>query len=143
MRAAAPQNIVASSNTYSKQTQNVETSQITINGTTLRQKLLQFVKERDGVRLPHLVKEVYCSPAADISTVMDYATVMETVNGIDQKVLSQFVTDAKNFEAALAPQKIIKYSNVISLETESGHNNYEIKVAFLTQNDERYVYTFS
>ena len=129
----APSNVVASGNTYTKQSQNVETSQITINGITLKQKLLQFVKERDGIRLPHLIKEVFCSPPASLSTVLDYATLLETVNGIDQKILTQFVVDAATFEGNMAPSKIMRFENTIRMDIQSGGNNlYEIKVVFIT-----------
>ena len=50
--------------------------------------MLQYVKERDGVRLPHIVKEVQCSPPGSLATMMDYSTVTETVNGFEQKILT-------------------------------------------------------
>ena len=49
------------------------------------------------------MKEVLCSPPCTFPTIMDYATITETVNGVEQKILTQFVADAANFEAVLVP----------------------------------------
>ena len=43
----------------------------------------------------------------------------------------------------MAPSQIIKFSNIVSLDINSGNNLYEVKVAFIGQNNERYVYYFS
>ena len=92
-----------------------------VSGIHLRQKVLQFVKERNGIRLPHLIKELYCSPPASIPTVLKYSTLVETINGIDKKILTQFITDANSFlvRCGLGPKSLIKYTNVVSLDTES------------------------
>ena len=73
---------------------------------------------------------------------MDYATLTETVNGLDQKILTQFIADAANFEAALVPHMIIRYENVVALDTNLGSNIYEIKVSYLNNVNEKYLYLF-
>ena len=82
------QDVVFSGNTYTNVSHNVETSQITVNGITLRQKVIQFIKERDGVRIPYLIKELFCSPPATLPLVLDYATITESISGADQKILT-------------------------------------------------------
>jgi hypothetical protein len=66
----------------------MEASQLTVNGIHLQQRKLEFLIERDGMRIPHTLKELLCSPPAHISTVMDYVSLTETVNGLEQKILT-------------------------------------------------------
>ena len=72
------------------------------------------------MRIPHTLKEVICSPPAHISTVMDYVTLTETVNGLEQKILTQFVLDAARFEPSkLAPNLIVSLENIVATDTTS------------------------
>jgi hypothetical protein len=66
----------------------MEASQLTVNGINLQQRKLEFLIERDGMRIPHTLKELLCSPPAHIPTVMDYVSLTETVNGLEQKILT-------------------------------------------------------
>ena len=58
--------VMPSGNTYSKCESNVESNTITINGITFRFRFIHFMKERDGIRIPHMVKQIFCSPASSI-----------------------------------------------------------------------------
>ena len=134
--------VVLSGNTYQTMNQHVEQSQITINGITLRQKVINIIKERDGVRLPLVVKELFCSPPSTIPLVLDYATISESLGDAERKILSQFISDANSFEGALAAQRIIKYENCVKFDTESGLNDYEVKVTYLTVSGDKVFYDY-
>jgi hypothetical protein len=67
----------------------------------------------------------------------------ETVGGYDQKVLTQFLEDSKNFDAKYAPEKILRFENVISEDPESKKNDYVIKVWFESKDDYRLLYNYA
>jgi len=74
---------------------------------------------------------------------MDYTTVTETVNGFEQKVLTQFVADASRFSpASLAPQMILRFENIVGYDVGQGSNLYEIRVRYITMSNEEYLYLF-
>ena len=76
---------------------------------------------------------------------MDYVSLTETVNGIEQKILSQFVTDAARFEPSnLAPKLIVSFENIVAADTTNplGLNIHEIRVKFITVENEEYFYLF-
>jgi hypothetical protein len=73
------QNVVPQGYSYEKNMSNVEQSQITIDGTTLRFRMVSFVKEKEGIRMPHLLKQIFCSPPAQIQMIQQYANLTESM----------------------------------------------------------------
>ena len=76
---------------------------------------------------------------------MDYVTLTETVNGLEQKILTQFVLDAARFEPSkLAPNLIVSLENIVATETTSplGQNIHEIRVRYISLDNEEYLYLF-
>lgn len=59
----------------------MEQSSALVNGVRIRQKSLETIKEKDGVRMPHVVKEVTCDPPCDIETLKNYSLLKESVGG--------------------------------------------------------------
>ena len=101
-----------------------------------------MTKEKDGISMPHIVKQINCSSGCDIDLLQKHAVLYETLHGVDQTVLTQFLMDSKNFESNMKPVKLNRYENVISVEPESGQNEYTIHVWFQNQKEEKYLYTF-
>ena len=135
--------VVISGNTYQTFNQHVEQSQITINGVTLRQKVINLIKERDGVRLPCLIKELFCSPPCTLPLALDYATITETLGPENErKLLSQFISDANSFQGPLSAQRLVKYENSVRFDPASGLNDYEVKVTFLTVGGDKVYYHY-
>jgi len=73
----------------------------------IKQRSLETIKEKDGVTIPNIVREVTCEPACDIETLQDYVNLKENIGGQESKILSRFLKDAK--EKNLAPQKILRF----------------------------------
>jgi hypothetical protein len=143
MKKMMSSDVVPSGNTYVKSQSNVESSTITINGVTFRFRLIHLMKERDGIRIPHLVKQIFCSPACSLQLLQENASLMETVDGRDNKVLTQFLADCKKFGDQRQPAKIMRYENEIDVEESSGKNKFLIKVWFMNQNKEKFLYQFT
>jgi len=143
MKQAMSTDIVPSGNTYSKVQSNVESNTITMNGITFRFRTINFLKEKDGIRIPHKVKQIICSPASSIQLLQDNSTIFESVNGIDNRVLTQFFSDSNKFGAEYAPNKILRYENEIDVDQNSGKTQDIIKVWYETDKNARYLYTFT
>lgn len=118
----------------------MEQSSAIVNGVRIKQKQLESIKEKNGVKMPHTVKEVTCDPPCDLDTLKKYSQMKESVGDKEQELLSQFLQDAK--EKNIEPQKIYKYLNEVNYDTETGKNNYNINVSFLDKNNEKQVYSF-
>lgn len=113
-----------------------------IDGKRIAIKTLETTKERDGVKVPHVLREVTCDPPCDLKLVQDYVQLKETIGqNKDLRFLDQFLNDcnAKN----LAPKKIVKYQNEIVHDSKSNKDNYTVNVSFLDENEKRHVYQFS
>ena len=65
---------------YSKQKSNVNTNQITVDGKTLRFRSIDLMKEKNGVKMPHQVNQIHCSPPAPIELVKEHSTIKERIN---------------------------------------------------------------
>lgn len=108
----------------------------------MRFRLINFIKEKDGVSMPHFHKQIFCSPPAPVDTVRNNSTVWETIGGYDQKVLTQFLEDANKFEDKYAPNRIWRFENVISLDPRTKQNDYVIKVWYESKDGYRMLYNY-
>ena len=127
---------------YSKETHNVDQRSALVNGCRIRQKTLETIKEKDGVRMPHLVKEVTCDPPCDIDTVKDFVKLKEIgSSGEEKALLSQFLKDAK--EKNVDVKKLIKYQNEVTFDSESGKNKYGINVSFVDKDNKKQIYSYN
>ena len=80
--------IAVSDHTFMKEVSEVEQRKFTVGGITLEFSVLNFMKERDGVRLPHLVKQIECFPPCSIDLLLEHSTLKETINDEDQWILT-------------------------------------------------------
>ena len=127
---------------YSKETHSVDQRSALVNGSRIRQKTLETIKEKDGVRMPHLVKEITCDPPCDLKTVRDFVKMRElTESGGEKALLSQFLKDAK--DKNIDAKKLIKYQNEVIYDSESGKNNYGLNVSFLDKDNKKQIYSFN
>jgi gamma-glutamyl-gamma-aminobutyrate hydrolase PuuD len=69
---------------WTKQTSNVESHEVNVEGHRIRFRIINYSKERDGIRIPHLHKQIFCSPAAPIELLRNNSKdLWETVGGYD------------------------------------------------------------
>lgn len=52
-----------------------------IKGTRIKVRTLETTKEKDGVRIPHILREITCDPPCDLDTVKNYAKIRENLGG--------------------------------------------------------------
>lgn len=88
MKKMMSKDIIPSENTYVKSQSNVESSTVHINGITFRFRFVHVMKERDGIRIPHIIKQVFCHPGSSIELLQENATLKESINEIDSTVLT-------------------------------------------------------
>lgn len=59
-----------------------------INGKRITVKTLESTKEKDGVKFPHVLKEVTCDPPCELKTLQDFVDIRESIgSGDDQGFL--------------------------------------------------------
>ena len=135
-----------SRHSYTKEHRQVETRALQIDKYRILYKLIDQTKEKDGIVLPHIVRQIDCNPAAPLDILRDNALFEETVDeGKSQRLFYQFENDTKNVDENKKPQRIIKYVNSILTEdpknSESG-KIFGLKVVYLNNNNDRLRYTF-
>lgn len=129
--------------TYRKSQQSVDERSIEVEGILMKEKEILSVREKDGMTIPHHVKMLICEPAATIKMVLDNSLIKETLNGVDSKILTQFLSDSKRFEAKYKPEKILKYENTIQIDEVEGKSTFELSICFLSDRQEKMLYTYS
>jgi len=88
MKKMMGKDIIPSENTYVKSQSNIESSTILINGIKFRFRFIHLMKERDGIRIPHIIKQIFCSPGSSIQLLQDNSTLKESINEVDSLVLT-------------------------------------------------------
>jgi hypothetical protein len=73
----------------------VDEQHAVIDGKKLTIRTLETTKEKDGVRIPHILREITCEPEMDLETVRKYAKLRENIGGPAQPILARFLEDAK------------------------------------------------
>ncbi len=131
---------------YTKEHRQVETRALQIGQYRILYKLIDQTKEKDGIVLPHLVRQIDCNPAAPINILKENALFEETLEeGKNMKLLSQFENDTKNVPENQKPHKIIKYVNSIMTEDPNNLQSgkiFGVKVVYLNNNNDRLRYTY-
>ncbi len=80
--------------------------------------MIDQTKEKDGVELPHVVRQIDCNPAAPVNILKDNALFDEILDeGKSGKLLNQFENDTKNVPENQKPHRIIKYVNPVMTQT--------------------------
>jgi hypothetical protein len=46
------------------------------------------VREKDGMRIPHNVRMVVCTPPVDLETFAENTEIKENINGVEDRVLT-------------------------------------------------------
>ena len=109
-------------------------------------KLIDHVKERDGLKLPHLIRSVECHPATPLNLVIENSPFDEVLDeGVRNRLLSQFQLDTKNVDEKQKPHLILKYTNTVVTEDPSNLITGKIfgfKVTYLNKDNERYRYHY-
>ena len=63
---------------------SVEGNEIEVDGHIIKFRKVTYVKERDGIRLPHVHKQIFCTPPAPLDLVMNHSThITEVVGGVE------------------------------------------------------------
>lgn len=131
---------------YSKEQRSSETRTIQIGKYRMLYKLIDHVKERDGLKLPHLIRSVECHPATPLNLVIENSPFDEVLDeGVRNRLLSQFQLDTKNVDEKQKPHLILKYTNTVVTEDPSNLITGKIfgfKVTYLNKDNERYRYHY-
>lgn len=99
---------------YTKESRKVETRALQIGKYRILYKLIDQTKEKDGVMMPHVVRQIDCSPATPLSLLMENAPFEEILEeGKSERILSQFEKDIKNVPEHQRPDRILKYVNSV------------------------------
>lgn len=64
---------------YQKESHNEESRVLTVKDHTLKFKICEMTKERDGVKIPHIIKQFEVEPPADVNLLTDYSHMKETI----------------------------------------------------------------
>jgi len=72
--------VSTSDNRYFKHFSNVSENMITIDNHRIKWRTLDYLQERDGVRVPHIVKQIFCNPPAPIELLQKNINLKETIN---------------------------------------------------------------
>ncbi len=109
-------------------------------------KLIDQTKEKDGVVLPHIVRQIDCNPAAPMNILKENALFEESLDeGMSQRLLTQFENDTKNVQENQKPKSIIKYVNSIMTDDPKNAQSgkiFGLKVVYLNSNNDRMRYTY-
>ena len=135
--------VVPAINNYTKSSSTVETSSMTVGEYTLNFRIINYIKEKDGIRIPHIIKQVFCNPAVSVECLRDNCIFKETINDEERRVLTQFLDDANIFGDQSSAFKIHRFKNEIDVDANSGRNQYIIKVWFDSVKRTKLLYTFT
>eukprot|EP00347_Sterkiella_histriomuscorum_P013873 403363041 len=124
------------SSTYEKSYHSVDSREEVIDGKRIKYRTLETTKEKDGVKIPHLLREIECDPPCDIDTLQKCITFREDVGGKHQNILQTFLEDVK--KKNLAPQRIVKYQNEVKLNDDTNKKDY-LNVSFLDKDNQKHV----
>ena len=75
--------------TYSKQSTSVESSELEVDGHHMKFILSTYTKEKDGIKVPYIYKQITCEPPAPADFIRSHTeTIWETIGGCDKRVFS-------------------------------------------------------
>ena len=78
-----------SRHSYTKEHRHVETRALQIDKYRILYKLIDQTKEKDGIVLPHVVRQIDCNPAAPLEILRENALFDEILDeGKSQRILS-------------------------------------------------------
>lgn len=93
----------------------METKGIQIGKYRMLYKFIDQTREKDGVFVPHLERQIECHPGTPLNLVIENSIFEEELgSGSKQKVLTQFQNDTRNAPEYQRPQRILKYVNSIT-----------------------------
>ena len=96
-RAEGDELSALTAHSYTKERRQVETRALQIGRYRVLYKMIDQTKEKDGVELPHVVRQIDCNPAAPINLLKENALFEEILDeGKTEKLLNQFELDTKN-----------------------------------------------
>jgi hypothetical protein len=110
---------------------------MTVDGIYFHIKKLDLTREQDGITLPYFIRSLCCHPGAPIQLIQDNVDLKECVSDSDQKILTQFLKDAKDFDEKLVPEKIIDFINIIEFGSKADECDYRMKVKFMPKDSEK------
>jgi hypothetical protein len=124
----------------------VETRALQLGKYRVLYKFIDQTKEKDGLMLPHIVRQIDCSPAAPLNLLIENSFFEEELDqGKKQRILTQFENDTRNAPEHQRPHRIIKYVNSIIQEdpqdTQKG-KVYGLKVVYLNKDNDRFRYYY-
>lgn len=124
----------------------METRGLQIGKYRIFYKLIDQTKERDGLLIPHIVRQINCNPAAPLNILTENAPFDEELDeGQKKRILSQFESDTKNVPDYQKPARILKYVNSIIQEDprdKQKGKTFAVKIVYLNSDNDRYRYFF-
>lgn len=66
---------------YMKSYHSVDQREDVVNGKRIKYKTLETTKEKDGVKIPHVIREITCDPPCELDTLKDYVKFKELTGG--------------------------------------------------------------
>jgi len=73
--------IQPTSTTYTKSYHTVDQREDIVDGKRIKYKTLESTKEKDGVKIPHVVREIECDPPCDLETLQKHIQFKENIGG--------------------------------------------------------------
>jgi len=87
-------NFVAKDHCSLKETSKMDSNTVTINGVTIRSRVIEIIRERDGVKLPYIIRQVFCEPAAPLDMLRKHISFKENILGKEREIFYQFLEDS-------------------------------------------------
>jgi hypothetical protein len=72
------------STSYTKSFHSLDQHEDILDGKRIKYKTLESTKEKDGVKIPHVLREITCDPPVDLDKLRDYIQFKELTGGQEQ-----------------------------------------------------------
>jgi len=56
--------------------------------------VIEIVRERDGVKLPYTIRQIFCEPPAPLDMLRKHISFKENILGKEREVFYQFLEDS-------------------------------------------------
>jgi len=81
-------NVVAEKHCCVKDMSRIESNTVTINGVEIRSRIIDVTRERDGVKIPFIIRQIFCHPGAPIDMLRRHITFKEGLFGKEYELLT-------------------------------------------------------
>jgi len=74
-------NVVAEKHSSVKDMSRIESFSVIINGVEIRSRIIDVTRERDGVKIPYTIRQIFCRPGAPLDMLRRQITFKEHLFG--------------------------------------------------------------